>query len=198
VEQYLCECPPEADSDEMTYLRAMQQATYAMIVVESVERGVGCRVLNMFTDETRLLVDMRMSQTAQRGLAMATRLLDFGGYVATGGAALTIGVLDDQALDLWQRKLSTGVHVESYDPAPLIRECLERDAASHIQYAGTEAPGQFELEVDESSPAIAAPARQRRSSAKRKSTKPAANRRCGCGSGKMFKNCCGKGSVIRR
>jgi uncharacterized protein YecA (UPF0149 family) len=41
-------------------------------------------------------------------------------------------------------------------------------------------------------PAIGAPSEVGRQRAKGFSGKPAENRRCGCGSGKMFKNCCGK------
>ena len=67
VEQYLCDCPPDPDSDVMACLRAMQHATYALAAVLRVEPGVGCHVRNLFTDETRLLVDIGFSQTAQPG-----------------------------------------------------------------------------------------------------------------------------------
>ncbi|MBN2475975.1 MAG: hypothetical protein JXB62_15290 [Pirellulales bacterium] len=61
VEQYLGDCPPDPDSDEMTCLAAMRYATYAMVAVRRVERGVGRHVRNLFTEETRLLVDVKLS-----------------------------------------------------------------------------------------------------------------------------------------
>ena len=58
VEQYLCDCPPDSDSDEMACLQAMQHGIYALVAVLRVEPGVGCHVRNLFTEETRLLVDI--------------------------------------------------------------------------------------------------------------------------------------------
>jgi hypothetical protein len=41
IERYLCDSPPDPDSDEMVCLRAMQHATFALVVVQRVEAGVG-------------------------------------------------------------------------------------------------------------------------------------------------------------
>jgi hypothetical protein len=190
VEQYLCDCPPDPDSDETACLRAMQHATYALVAVLRVEPGVGCQVRNLFTGETRLLVDMGFSETAQPGAVLATRLLDFGGFVVTGGAALPLGILDNDELDEWQRKLRAGVDDDRYDPAPLIRTCLQRGASSNIRYEGMNT--QRRSDVGGGSPPARTSAQRRRALAKRRASKAATNRRCSCGSGKMFKNCCGK------
>jgi hypothetical protein len=77
VEQYLCDCPPDPNSDEMACLGAMKQATYALVVVLRVEPGVGCHVRNLFTEEKRLLADIGLAKSARPGTLMATRLLDF-------------------------------------------------------------------------------------------------------------------------
>src|SRR3989304_2643233 len=110
VEQYLCNCPPDPESDEMACLRAMQHATYALVAVLRVDPGVGCHVRNLFTEETRLLVDIGFSETAQPGTLMATRILDYGDFVTTSGAALPLGILDNGALDEWQWKISAGAN----------------------------------------------------------------------------------------
>jgi len=189
IDEYLRDCPPDADSDEMLCLQAMRRAKYALGVVTGIEPGVGCHITNLFTDETRLLVDVGFSRTAQRGLLFATRLLDFGAFVTTTGAALPMGILKDNELDAWQRKLNTGVYDEHEDPAPLIRGCLERGASSHVRF---EEPTASRRSDDREAFAPAGmPAQQRQRLAKRHSSKPAGNRRCRCGSGKMFKNCCG-------
>jgi hypothetical protein len=190
VEQYLCDCPPDPDSDEMTLLRAMQHATYSLVAVLNVERGVGCRIRNLFTEETRLLVDMGFSKTAQPGAVIATRLLDFGDFVTTGGAALPVGILDEDELDAWQRKIRAGADDDHYDPAPLIRACLQKGASSNIRYEGLNA--QLESDVGRGFPPARSSAERKRALANRHAGQAVANRRCRCGSGKMFKNCCGK------
>ena len=194
VEQYLCDCPPDPDSDEMACLQAMQHARYSLVAVLRVEPGVGCHVRDLFTEETRLLVDMGLSRTARPGAVIATRLLDFGGFVATGGAALPLGVLDNDELDHWQRKLRAGVHDERYDPAPLIRACLQRGASSNIQYEGEDT--QRPSAVGGGSATFENSAQRRLARSRHHASKAVANRRCPCGSGKMFKNCCGKAKAI--
>lgn len=190
VEQYLCDCPPDLDSDEMACLHAMQHATYALVAVFRIEPGVGCHVRNLFTEETRLLVDVGFSRTAQPGAVIATRLLDFGGFVATSGAALPVGILDNDELDEWQRKLREGADDDRFDPAPLIRTCLQRGASSRLRYEGMNT--QRRSDVGGGSPRARTSAQQRRELAKRHASKAVTNRRCSCESGKMFKNCCGK------
>jgi hypothetical protein len=190
VEQYLCDVPPNPDSDEMACLRAMQHATYALVAVLRVEPGVGCHVRNLFTEETRLLVDIGFSETAQPGAVIATRLLDFGGFVATGGAALPLDILDNDELDEWQRKIRAGADDDRFDPAPLIRTCLQRGASANIRYE--EINTQRRSDVGGGSPPARTSAQRGRALAKRHASKAGTNRRCSCGSGKMYKNCCGK------
>ena len=190
VEQYLCDDPPDPDSDEMACLQAMQHGIYALVAVLRVEPGVGCHVRNLFTEETRLLVDIGLSKTAKPGTVIATRLLDFGGFVAAGGAALPLGILDSDELDEWQRKLRAGVDDERSDPAPLIRACLRRGASANIRYEGMNT--QRRSDVGGSSLPVENSGHRRLAVAKRHASKAVTNRRCRCGSGKMFKNCCGK------
>ena len=190
VEQYLCDCPPDPDSDEMTCLRAMQQATYAMMSVLRVESGVGVQVRNFFTEETQLLVDLGLSKSARPGLLLGTRLLDFHDFTATGGAAIPLGVLDESQLEQWQTRISTGIEDRDFDPAPLIRRCLEAGMSSHVRYERSDTERRIDMGHDVG--AIESSAQRKRKLAARSANKVSANRRCGCGSGKMFKNCCGK------
>ncbi len=194
IEQYLCESPPDPDSDEMECLHAMQRATYALVAVLSIEQGVGCHVRNLFTEETRLLVDIGFSKTARPGATLMTRLLDFGDFIVTGGAALPLGILDNNELDEWQRKLRSGVDEDRFDPAPLILACLQNGASSHIRYEGMET--QRRSDVGEGASPTVTSAKRRRVLEKQHTGKPVANQRCKCGSGKMIKNCCGKRKVF--
>ena len=174
----------------MACLRAMQHATYALVAVLRVEPGVGCQVRNLFTEETRLLADIGFSKTAQPGTLIATRLLDFGGFVATGGAALPVGILANDELDEWQRKIRAGADDDRFDPAPLIRACLQRGASAKVRYETPNTNRRSDVGGD--SPPAGTSAQRGRALAKRHASKPVTNRRCRCGSGKMYKNCCGK------
>ncbi len=190
IDQYLEDNPPDPVSDEMACLQAMRHAKYALVIVTRIEPGVGCHIHNLFTGETRLLVDMGFSETARPDVLLATRLLDFGAFVTTTGAAVPLGVLGSDESEAWQRKLSTGVYDGREDPAPLIRGCLEQGASSHIRYEGS-TPSRSCDDAKDNRPARIS-AQERRAIAKRGSSKPPGNRRCRFGSGKMFKNCCGK------
>lgn len=187
VEQYLCDSLPDPDSEEMDCLQAMQHATYSMVVVLGVEPGLGCVIRNLFTDETRLLVDMGFSRSARPGLLLATRLLDFDDFLATGGAALPLGILHEDEIQEWQRRISAGVQEDDYDPAPIIRTCLKQGASSHVRYEDAPAP---HLSPPRRKYSLGGSQAKRRAEPKQK--KPLATRRCRCGSGKMYKNCCGK------
>ena len=188
IEQYLCESPPDPDSGELACLNTMQNATFTLLVVRDVEPGVGCYVQNLFTEDIRLLIDIGLSQTAKQGLVLVTRILDFDDYITTSGAALPISVLDADELEEWQRRLRGGVHVDRYDPAPLIRRAIRGGASEQVRYSGTDREDRFDAR-DFAPPPRTHPAQRKRTVDK---TKTAANRRCRCGSGKMYKNCCGK------
>jgi hypothetical protein len=189
VNDYICDCPADPESDEGKCLRAMQNATYTMLAVVGVEPGVCCHVRNLLTEETRSLVDIGLSQTAGPGAVIATRLLDFGSYVATGGAALPVGILDEARLEEWQRKISTGADEHGFDPAPLIRACLQAGTTSAVRYEDADTRN---LPKMGTSMPTRTPSQRKKARAQLVARKSMMDRRCTCGSGKMFKNCCGK------
>jgi hypothetical protein len=190
VEQYLCDSPPDPDSDEMVCLHALQHASHAYLVVLRVEPGVGCHVRNLVTDETRLLVDFGLSKSAVAGAVLAARMLDFGEYVSTSGAVLPLGILRESELGEFQRKLQACRDGDHSDPAPLIRACLERGASARIRYEGPDDP--YRLDAGASSPPPRISVEGRGTPSRHRARKALANQRCRCGSGKMVKNCCGK------
>ena len=55
-------------------------------------------------------------------------------FVVTGGAALPLGILDNDKLDAWQQKLRAGAEDDHFDPTPLIRACLQQGASLYIRY----------------------------------------------------------------
>ncbi|MBN2312628.1 MAG: SEC-C domain-containing protein [Sedimentisphaerales bacterium] len=172
----------DPDSDEYTVVRAMSESFYTLVQVRDVFPGVGVRVNDLFADREYLLIDMGLSQTAAKGLVLATRLIPFDDFVMTSGAALPIdskemflkiinkllpqyGSTDDEyiSLDMKQRADLT---------AAIIRLCLENDMSSQIEYKD---------DFDE--PVVSPTQRENRIGR---------NEPCPCGSGKKYKRCCGR------
>jgi hypothetical protein len=185
VEQYVHSCPPMAGTDEGLCLRAMQNAIHSLFRVDDVERGVGLAVTDLATDEQYLLVDIGLSQSAQPGLLILSRLLLFDDFAATSGAALVLGQLRpgerDSFAEKWKR-VSTSRELD-YDPGPLIREYLQRPGGASMRYLDPpSAPVR--------DPQLLRATRKQRVATLKRSEREKLNRRCPCGSGKMFKNCC--------
>lgn len=177
IEQYLIESPPDPESDEMEHLRAMQHATYSVFHVESVIPGVGVTVRDLLSEETFLVVDLGFASTGVRGAVFASRLLHHEDFVMTGGAAIPIGVVPETALAAVARDLSRAVVVDAdgcFDPAPLIRSCLEQGCASDIEYQDPTGRPLGRIGSIESN----APRKFNRNSP------------CPCGSGRKYKKCC--------
>jgi hypothetical protein len=175
VEQYLVDSAPAEESDEMVCLKAMQKAVYSLFVVESVMRGFGAAVRDLLSSEPIVIVDMGFGDTAKPGLIFASRLLFHDGFVMTGGAALPIGVLPEGRRQTVTQMLAKAVTPDDnghFDPASLIRACLEHDCSSHIQY---QEPTRRLGGRHQISGSIGQIGR---------------NDPCPCGSGKKFKKCC--------
>ncbi|MEA1951983.1 MAG: hypothetical protein U9N87_11400, partial [Planctomycetota bacterium] len=93
-------------------------------------------------------------------------------------------------LDEWRQNFRAIYSDEHFDATPLIRACLERGASSNIRYEETGTHRR--LDAPAKLPPPKTSSRERRALAQHRASKAATNRRCRCGSGKMFKNCCGK------
>lgn len=173
VEQYLIDSPPDLDSDEMICLRAMQDAIYSLWVVESAESGLGVMARDLWSNETVLIVNIGLGETAEPGLVLASRLLFHDGFSMTGGAALPIAVLSEDERAVWIKRFSKAPTDDGLvDPAFLISACLSKGSSSHVQYQEpTGRHGGRELGSSHSA-------------------KIGRNDPCPCGSGKKFKHCC--------
>ncbi len=177
IEQYLISSAPEAESEEMACLRAMQCAIYSLFVVESVERGLGVTMRDVRTSDVHLVVDTGFGSTAQPGLILASRLLFRDEFAMTGGAALPFGVLPPDQRDIVTTKLLGAIAPNAdgyFDPAPLIRACLSNGGSSKVRYQDPAAHG-----IGQERPQIG-----------HRSAKVGRNEPCPCGSGRKFKQCC--------
>jgi hypothetical protein len=183
VERYLEESPPPADSDEKVLLEAMRQARYCLLLVQGLERGVGAHVHDLLREETFFLADVGFSQSAPLGMVLATRVIAPEGIAMTGGAALPVGVLSEAERDRFLARLAPnrGEAFRNLSPeavskitTDIIRTCLREGAAERILY--TEPGGGAPASALSAAPGPIHP-----------------NDRCPCGSGRLFKNCCGSG-----
>ncbi len=185
VERYCRDNPPASGTDEWSCLNAMRNAIHSLFRVDEVERGVGLAVTDLATDQQYLLVDIGLSESATPGLLFLSGMSLFEDFAATGGAALVLGKLSQKEMDAFSanwKKVSTSRDAD-YDPSPMIRDLLHRQVASRMRYR--EDPSSSVAE-----PQMVRISRRQRIAMLKDAKMPAANRRCPCGSGKMFKNCC--------
>jgi hypothetical protein len=179
VEQFLVDSPPADDSEEMAILRAMQNGTYAVLLVQSTESGVGFAARDLLTDEDRFVVDIGLGSTGTPGLAIATRLFELGGLTMTGGAAVLLGTVSTEAQKaaLVERVKAAPRIAGELDPAGMFALSNALAGSSRILYA---APGRMPAK-------LMSPTTNRH--AQRKCRR---DELCPCGSGKKYKNCCGR------
>jgi hypothetical protein len=184
VQRYLAETPPRAGSDEMLVLKAMMDAYYSILQVQSVERGVGVNVLDMLRRDTGFVADIGFGNTAKVGMGLAGRVIPFEGFLMSGGASLPV---DDKAglrvSGGLKRLFDRPTDYKRLTPdqeadlaAMVIRSCIDTGTASQIVY---QTPG-------------AVPSRGEKTSGGSESMRANRNDPCPCGSGRKYKSCHGK------
>ena len=181
VLRYLADSQLDPDSDEYVVVKAMSKSFHALVQIADVLPGVGVQSRDLLNNREYLLIDMGLSQTAVKGVVIATRLLNYEDFVTTSGAALPV---DEEALveilDFALQHYGTddGKHIEvDIDErddltAAIIRICLHKESSSEIEYRDIE------------SEPVASPLRRE--------SRTGRNEPCPCGSGKKYKRCCGR------
>jgi hypothetical protein len=184
IDRYLANLPQEPHEEEDICLQAMRRATYTVVIIETLQPGLGAMVRDLRSGEVTLLADLAMSATAVPDLIMATRLLPVDDWVMTGGAALPIGLAPDEDTAAFFRDVAESLEPDAqgyFDPASLIRMALAEGGSAAIRYAGPEGPVNMSS-LQPKAPMLRNPA-----------ALPPAKRReapCPCGSGRKLKNCC--------
>ena len=185
VEQYCRDNPPVPGTDEWACLHAMQHAIHSLFYVDQIEPGVALVLVDLATDERFLLVDIGLSQSATPGILILTRLLLYEDFATTGGAGLAAGSVPPAELAAFSanwKKVSTSRDAD-YDPSSLICEFLQRGVGERTRYRDPpSAPVR--------DPKMLQALRKQRAARLKRAEHASPTRRCPCGSGKMFKNCC--------
>jgi hypothetical protein len=152
VEQYIAEADPDPGSDEYVVLKAMLESFHTLVQVTQVLPGVGVRATDLLAQGCEyLIVDMGFGSSARKGCTLATRILPYGEFVTTSGAALPVdeGTLGEIRRSILPRHgtdkdgrcpLPGGRQRASDLAAAIIRLCLSRHAMERIQYAEVPPP----------------------------------------------------------
>ena len=191
VEAHFDEMPYPDGSDEALFLRSLKESYYSLFAVQATEPGVGLQIRDVVRGHDLKLVDVGLSQTASRGLVIATRLINLDGMHATSGAAIPMGAhsgpdLSERISALAEIARPLLGNPESAEKrsaaiAGLIAMCLREGRADHIDYREPGAP-------------ISPPASWRHDrvvAENSSSERVGRNAPCPCGSGKKFKHCHG-------
>lgn len=120
-------------SDEAICLAAMRQAFYSIFIIEAISDRTVLTIRNALNNERLLLIDLGLAATATIGGALASRVLPFDEFVATGGAALPIPAPSPQRLERLL-KLDRPQGNAFTDPAPLIKTLLRSGASDYVRY----------------------------------------------------------------
>lgn len=88
IDRYLAQARFELGSPELELAAAMPHARYSVFVVEDVYRGAGLGLRDLLRQEPVRLLDRNLSETAEAGMALATRILLFDDFGMTTGAGL--------------------------------------------------------------------------------------------------------------
>jgi hypothetical protein len=184
IERYLTFTPPgPPGSPEMTMMQAMSQSRYRLLTIEEIFPGFGLRVSDLLRDETGLLIDVGLSQTARSHAMIATHVQSPSDFWMATGAALPMNIRAERRL-LPRIERRFGRKPEDFrDLSPeeetelatmAIRTCLEAGASRHVAYLSSDSPA-----LQHSDP-VPAP----------EGTQVGRNAPCPCGSRRKYKNCC--------
>jgi hypothetical protein len=181
VDIFRCKSPGLTGADESLCLQAMERAIYSVFIVERVERGVGLFIRDMLSEEHYFLVDLGLSQSADERTVFASRLLSFGDFVMTTGAALPIGYVDEDMYPNVKRAVEHDMRPDNEgrrDPASIIRSLLQSNRGANVRTEVISPSSSPRIKLESLSRAEDNPARVGR------------NDPCICGSGRKFKRCC--------
>ena len=177
IERELIARSDAPESDELTCLRAMQQSSYTLIEVESVEPGLGVHVLDLHRHERYFVTDLGFGNTAVPELVVATRIIVVEGVCMTGGAGIPFGQIPEGAAGVAARAVIAKLippTTDEFDPAMVIRQLLVAGRNENVRYqdVSSGATGEESIILPE------------------RTDKVRRNDLCPCGSGKKFKHCC--------
>lgn len=184
LDAYLAEQPPAPQSERATILHAMQRAYYSLFQVESLVPTVGVHVHDLLQDQRHFLADVGCSQSAVKGIMLASRMFALEDFLMTSGAALAADADTLEAILRLPGLPKPGQAIDQLSPEPraalhaaIIRLCLRPRNAAQVLYQGMDEDPNGEAEE------YAAPSSSQR---------VGRNDPCPCGSGRKYKKCCGR------
>ena len=186
VERFLADSPPPEGSDERIYLEALAQGRHSMFSVGKRIPGVGVEVYDLMAEHDRFLFDIAFSQSAEPGSVLAARVFAPEGISMTTGTALPVHLeamkTIAEQIDEYSRKHGIRRAAQlSREDADGIATIVTRTLLAHGSMTWIRYQNVAETEPE--------PARDRSLQTRRRPV--GRNEPCPCGSGKLFKRCCG-------
>lgn len=179
IQRYAEEHAPPEGSDERDVLEGMLRARYAILKIGEAVPEAGVRAVDVLRCEELFVMDVGLSNSLGEGSGIATRVIPFGEWWMTGGAALPMDGAAAAALLRNLRRSGPGKIESETDLVEkpkgilaIVRSCLETGAADRVQYVDIEAK-----------PSMAA---------RPSFLRAGGNSSCPCGSGRKYKRCCGR------
>jgi hypothetical protein len=198
VERYLIDHPPRPGTDEEMLAEPIKAARYTLLTIRERTARKGVEAWDEFRKEVVFITDEGFSLTARLGLPLATRLVRTPEYTMTTGAALPLP--EGSLPSLWEAINAAFPRKEPHElpelpladrarlSAMIIRTALQSGASQRIGYLDPEAgPPALSL-----APETLRPVPPLRALRPGPPPRLSPNSPCYCGSGRKFKNCCGK------
>ncbi len=118
--------PPEQDSDEWVYLKALSAARFSLFRILEILPHEGARLMNLLTETPQSIMDMSLSSTATPGTILAGRILDFDDFSMSSGSLIPVPEV------VFERRIQPVIHtfmpvipVERLDLSPARRAAFE-------------------------------------------------------------------------
>jgi hypothetical protein len=181
VDRYLADHPPGLESDQEEVLTAKKRSFFSLFQVERIVPQVGVHVHDLLRDRRHFLADVGFSQTAVKGLVLATRALPFGNFLTTSGAPLPMdadtlaNIFRMLALQRpWQDIEGMSKQEMADVTAAVIHLCLKASSSREISYQQPFETAHRDRTLEAGKSHVGR------------------NDRCPCGSGSKYKKCCGR------
>jgi len=144
VERFMAASPPLPGSDESRILEANRKAWYSVFEITSTEFAVGVGLRDLLKQQDFFMMDTNFGRSARAGYLLATRVMPYGDYLTSGGAALPMAnkpTLDKVVKKLHKKLPDQKIRLEKLTrrqeaefSAYMIAECRRASQESQIKY----------------------------------------------------------------
>lgn len=109
IELYIDQYGESSTNNEKMILNAMKDSYYSLFIVEGIMVDKGLQLIDVFSNERLFLIDINLSQTAEIGYLIASRIISIDNINFTSGCACVfedkyLKQLKDNFVNLFEKK----------------------------------------------------------------------------------------------